>query len=720
MLGNGQNSKATAPSNGADAPNARSDGTLGSHPAADTWPIGVDLREERLFRALDDDNDQAVRLRDFERVFAEVGLKTQDQRLHDSLGLLKHRIETARQVTDEITLKISRAEFCQAIRHNILLVERAVQGRMVIPDFAGFRRDVEQIFDEVRRNRDGAPADYIPQLNLQGAAADSFGMALCSIDGQRLSLGDATQFFSIQSTSKPISYCLALEEHGAETVHRFVGREPSGVGFNEIALNKADRPHNPMINAGAIMTCALIGLGDKEAPAPGSDAAAADLRGWSGRRFDYVMKRWAKLCGNELPRFSTSVFLSERETADRNHALAYFMREKNAFPSNVDIHDVLEFYMQCCAIELNCELMSVVAATLANGGICPVTGERVFKTETVRNCLSLMSSCGMYDFSGEFAFTIGLPAKSGVSGAVMVVVPNVAGFCTWSPRLDALGNSVRGIDFCQRLVATFNFHSLDDVSCHASKKDPRMNPIQAKARQVNEMIWAASKGDLGAIQSQLQRDADASCADYDMRTPLHLAAAEDQRQVVQFFIDEATHSGRDLDLSPKDRWGGTPLDDAYLQDHASMIDLLERAGAHRGDPTWAASGHAAEAASQVLLDSPKTDELIWAASLGDIVAVRRLAAQGIPLETADYDYRTALHLAAAEGHLEVVCYVIAHGVPVNPADRWGNTPLNDAIRHGHDEVAEVLRRHGGACRDQERSTARMTSDPIEVRQAADH
>ncbi|MGB5830760.1 MAG: glutaminase A [Thiohalocapsa sp.] len=590
---------------------------------------------------------------------------------------------------------------------------------MVIPDFGGFANELKRIFEQVRRNDGGAPADYIPQLNLQGAAADSFGLALCSIDGQRLSLGDATQFFSIQSTSKPISYCLALEEHGAEMVHRFVGREPSGVGFNEIALDKADRPHNPMVNAGAIMTCALIGLGDKATLSPGSNDVLADARGWSGRRIDYVLKRWAKLCGNELPRFSTSVFLSERETADRNYALAYFMREKKAFPDDVDIHDVLEFYLQCCAIELNCELMSVVAATLANGGICPVTGERVFKTETVRNCLSLMSSCGMYDFSGEFAFTIGLPAKSGVFGAVMVVVPNVAGFCTWSPRLDELGNSVRGIDFCQRLVNTFNFHSLDDLSWHSSKKDPRMNPIQVKARHVNEMIWAASKGDLGAIQSQLQRDAaDASCADYDLRTPLHLAAAEDQRNVVQFFIDEATRNGRHLDLNPKDRWGGTPLDDAYLQGHASMIDLLEQAGADRGDGAYGSSDDATGAKSQALLDSPKTDELIWAASLGNIVAVRRLAAQGIPLETADYDYRTALHLAAAEGHLEVVSYIIAHGVPINPTDRWGNTPLSDALRHDCDEVADVLRAHGGACREEARSMTRTSGNATEAEEAA--
>jgi glutaminase len=657
----------------------------------------IDLREERLFRALDDDNDEAVRPRDFEQVLAEVGLREDDGRLSESLRALHHRIESARRLDDEAR-KITRADFCQAIRHNILLIERALQGRMVIPDFKGFSREIEKIYSAARSNREGRPADYIPQLNLQGPDADRFGVALCTVDGQRLALGDSGQFFTVQSTTKPISYSLALEEHGPELVHRFVGHEPSGAGFNELTLNKLHQPHNPMINAGAIMSCALVKLSEKQELLSRGDGQGMDLRGWSGRRFDYVMNRWAALCGNETPRFSTSVFLSERETADRNYALAYFMREKGAFPEGADLHDVLEFYIQCCSIELNAEMMSVIAATLANGGICPVTGERVFKTETVRNCLSLMSGCGMYDFSGEFAFTIGLPAKSGVSGAIMVVVPNVMGFCTWSPRLDELGNSVRGIDFCQRLVDTFNFHNFDNLTGNSAKRDPRLNPIQVKARQVNEMIWAASKGDLGAIQDQLRRGSEPTCADYDLRTPLHLAAAENQLHVVRFFVDEVKRGQGAFELDPKDRWGGTPLDDAYLQGHDEIIDLLEQAGARRGQVRSRGDKRGAFRTSLALIDSPKTDELIWAASLGDMGAVRRLVAQGVPLESADYDHRTAMHLAAAEGHLDVVRYFIAHGVPVNPTDRWGNTPLDDALRHGRETVAELLRQSGAKCR----------------------
>ena len=666
--------------------------------------LETDEREDRLFKSLDFDNDQTMLPRDFERALADIGLQRDDKRLRESMAALEGYLEKLR-APDEERLKVPRRAFCQAVRHNILLIERALQGRMVVPDFSGFCREIGEIYDLARANRSGAPANYIPKLDLPEAEADSFGLSLCTIDGQRFSLGDSERFYSVQSTCKPINYCLALEEHGEETVHRFIGHEPSGASFNELTLNKDSQPHNPMINAGAIMSSALIKLSEKRQLAAAGQQKGPGLRGWSGERFDYVMERWRALCGGESPRFSTSVFLSERETADRNFALAYFMREKQAFPEDADLHDVLEFYLQCCSIELNTEMMSVVAATFASGGVCPVTGERVFKTETVRSCLSLMSSCGMYDSSGEFAFFIGLPAKSGVSGAIMVVVPNVMGFCIWSPRLDQVGNSVRGIDFCRRLVQRFNFHNFDDLTGHSSKKDPRLNPIQVKARQVNEMILAASKGDLGAIQDQLQRGSEVTCRDYDLRTPLHLAAAENQLHVVRFFIEEASGDGGAFDVNPVDRWGGTPLDDANLHGHREVIAALEKAGAQRGEIARAVDRRPVSSSPLAVVDSLKSGELIWAASMGDLAAIRRLVAQGVPLETADYDHRTAMHLAAAEGHLRLVQFFLAHGTPVNPRDRWGNTPLDEALRHRQEEIAELLAGQGGRKRASVRGAA---------------
>uniref|UniRef100_A0A914V5P7 glutaminase n=1 Tax=Plectus sambesii TaxID=2011161 RepID=A0A914V5P7_9BILA len=167
-------------------------------------------------------------------------------------------------------------------------------------------------------------------------------------------------------------------------------------------------------------------------------------------------------------------FLSERDTADRNFALAYFMKECKCFPeSKQSLKDTLDFYFQLCSLEANCESLAVMAATLANGGVCPLTGVKCLANRPCRDVLSLMYSCGMYDYSGQFAFHVGLPAKSGVSGAMIVVIPNLMGICMWSPPLDKMGNSVRGVEFCKEMINKFKFHNYDTLlHAEAEKFDP--------------------------------------------------------------------------------------------------------------------------------------------------------------------------------------------------------------------------------------------------------
>ena len=361
----------------------------------------------------------------------------------------------------------------------------------------------------------------------------------------------------MQSSCKPVLYSLALEERGEETVHRHIGCEPSGRSFNELTLNERGRPHNPLINAGAIMASSLI--------RSGTDVAD---------RFEYVIDKWTRLAGGVKPGFSNPTYLSERATADRNFALGYFMRENGAFPEGTDLLETLEFYFQCCSLEMSARSISVVASTLANGGVCPLTAERVFSPETVQKCLTLMYSCGMYDFSGEWAFRIGLPAKSGVSGVIMVVVPNVMGLCTWSPCLDSHGNSVRGIDFCRELVHTYNFHNYDNLmeSLH-SKKDPRLDPDRMQRSRLIDVCWAASEGDLTGIRRLVVEGVDLNDADYDGRTAIHLAASEGRVEVVAYFIRQG------VNLNPLDRWGNTPLDDARRSGHERVVHLLESNGA---------------------------------------------------------------------------------------------------------------------------------------------
>jgi glutaminase len=452
-------------------------------------------------------------------------------------------------------LQISFGQFKALARRGSSLIRRAVEGDLAVPDFAALTADIERMYRELLPVTSGQVAGYIPQL--ARVDPDQLAIAVCTVDGQRFSIGDPAAAFCLQSVSKTVSYCLALDEHGTEAVHRHVGREPSGQSFNELALNPDGLPHNPMVNAGAIMTCSLI--------RPDDDIAD---------RFDHVAATWQRLAGGRRPGFNNAVYLSERQTADRNFALGYSMRESGAFRPGTDLLTTLEFYFQSCSIEVDADMLAVAAASLANAGVCPLTDDPVFTPATVQSCLSLMSSCGMYDFSGEFAFTIGLPAKSGVSGALMLVIPGLMGICVWSPRLDEHGNSVRGIEFCRKLVAAYQVHIFDSLVAgrgRTAKRDPRRKKNQARTEAVVALTWAASQGDLNEVRALIASGVEPGTADYDGRTPLHLAASEGQLEIVRYLLAAGA------DPQPADRWGGTPLTDAETGGHTQIAGLLTQA-----------------------------------------------------------------------------------------------------------------------------------------------
>ncbi|XP_053704431.1 glutaminase kidney isoform, mitochondrial-like isoform X2 [Synchiropus splendidus] len=345
---------------------------------------------------------------------------------------------------------------------------------------------------------------------------------------------------------------MAVHELGSEAVHHFVGKEPSGFKFNKLSLSDEDKPHNPMVNAGAIVISSLI--------QPGANKAA---------RFDYVMEFLKSMAGSEYVGFSNATFQSERELGDRNYAIAYYLREKKCFPHNADMMAALDFYFQLCSIEVTCESGGVMAATLANGGICPITGERVLSSEAVRNTLSLMHSCGMCDFSGQFAFHVGLPAKSGISGAVLLVVPNVMGVMCWSPPLDRLGNSVRAIHFCQELVSHFNFHNYDNLRHFTKKHDPRRRSDEDPNKSVVNLMFAAYSGDVAALRRFALSALNMEQTDYDSRTALHIAAAEGHVEAVMFLTEICK-----VNPLMKDRWGNTPIEDALQFGHDGVASVL--------------------------------------------------------------------------------------------------------------------------------------------------
>ncbi|XP_029103051.1 glutaminase kidney isoform, mitochondrial isoform X2 [Scleropages formosus] len=405
-----------------------------------------------------------------------TGLRTGDPRLKECMEMLK---VTLKSTSDGVML--DRHLFKKCVQSNIVLLTQAFRKKFVIPDFMSFASHVDKLYESAKNLSGGQVADYIPQL--AKFSPELWAVALCTVDGQRHTVGDTKVPFCLQSCVKPLKYAIAVHDHSTEYVHRFIGKEPSGLRFNKLFLNEDDKPHNPMVNAGAIVCTSLIKQGASNA-----------------EKFDYVMNFLNKMAGNEYVGFSNATFQSERESGDRNFAIGYYLKEKKCFPEGTDMTSILDFYFQLCSIEVTCESASVMAATLANGGFCPITGERVLSPEAVRDTLSLMHSCGMYDFSGQFAFHVGLPAKSGVSGGILLVVPNVMGVMCWSPPLDKLGNSVRGIQFCTDLVGLYNFHNYDNLRHFAKKMDPRREGGDQRVKSVINLLFAAYTGDVSALR----------------------------------------------------------------------------------------------------------------------------------------------------------------------------------------------------------------------------
>ncbi|MGA9382236.1 MAG: glutaminase A [Phormidium sp.] len=287
--------------------------------------------------------------------------------------------------------------------------------------------------------QEGKLADYIPEL--AKVSPDLFSICAMTIDGQMFAVGDYQHLFTIQSISKVFVYGMALEEHGRDDVLSKVGVEPTGEAFNSIVLDEiSKRPYNPMVNAGAIATTSLIkGCGPTE-------------------RLNRMLDMFRRYIGHDIF-IDISVFMSERTTGHRNRAIAHLMLNFGMIDQKIE--EVLDLYFQQCALMVNCQDLAVMAATLANNGVNPLTGEQAVKSDYVRDILSVMYTCGMYNFAGEWAYKVGLPAKSGVSGGIMVVVPNKLGIAVFSPLLDERGNSVRGLKICEELSQKYGLHIFD-------------------------------------------------------------------------------------------------------------------------------------------------------------------------------------------------------------------------------------------------------------------
>ncbi|MGE0714999.1 MAG: glutaminase A [Alphaproteobacteria bacterium] len=287
--------------------------------------------------------------------------------------------------------------------------------------------------------RDGDVASYIPEL--AKVEPDRFGVAVATAEGRLYACGDADIEFTIQSVSKAFAFCLAIELHGRDAVMRRVGVEPSGDAFNAIVFDpKTNRPFNPMVNAGAITVAGLI-----------CEAAP-------GNAIGLLVERLSAAAGRPLT-VDEAVYRSENETGHRNRAIGHLLYGAGAL--TVPVESALHTYFRQCSIRVTATDLARMGATLANIGQNPVTGKQVFDLVAVRDTLALMFTCGMYNYAGNWAFNVGVPAKSGVGGGIVGVVNRQLGIGTYSPRLDDQGNSVRGIAVFQDLAADLGLHAFE-------------------------------------------------------------------------------------------------------------------------------------------------------------------------------------------------------------------------------------------------------------------
>jgi glutaminase len=282
--------------------------------------------------------------------------------------------------------------------------------------------------------RHGRPATYIPELGR--ADPRRFGLAVMTLDGNLHQAGDALVPFTIQSVSKPFVYALTLADLGVEETLNRIGVEPTGAAFNAVRPQSA-RPGNPMVNAGAIVASSLV------AGASGDE------------RFGRIAACLSAFAGRDLV-LDEQVLRSERSTADHNRALAHLMRASGVLERPAE--EALEVYFRQCSLLVTAGDLAVMTATLANEGINPLTGQKIVSPEVTEIVLSVMATCGTYDYAGEWMLRAGLPAKSGVSGGLAAAAPGRLGIGVFSPLLDERGNSVRGLAACEQLSRRLGLH----------------------------------------------------------------------------------------------------------------------------------------------------------------------------------------------------------------------------------------------------------------------
>ncbi len=397
---------------------------------------------------------------------------------------------------------------------------------------------LERLHTECAGLRAGEVATYIPEL--AKANPDWFGICLATTDGRLYEVGDTREPFTIQSISKPFIYGLALEDRGQGPVLAKIGVEPSGEAFNSISLEPGTgRPLNPMINAGAIAATSLVAGHSRE------------------DKLHRIVSLLSLYAGRPLAQ-DTAVYESERDTGHRNRAIGHMLRSFDVLGEAPDAP--LDLYFRQCSVSVDCRDLAFMAATLANGGSNPLSGERPIRSEFVQHVLSIMATCGMYDYAGEWVYWVGMPAKSGVSGGILAVLPGQLGLGIFSPPLDARGNSVRGVEVCRRISSDLNLHFLSVARPSGSIVRAAYSLARVGSKRVrseSESVALDGRGERARV--------------YELLGDLAFAAVE---SVSRRIVEESPG----VDVAVVDLARVTQIGDAAAEILLALVESLARAG----------------------------------------------------------------------------------------------------------------------------------------------
>lgn len=508
------------------------------------------VREENIYLEaferldfIDTGKDTASNIEKVKYLVKSNGLQPDDPRIASAM---QHCEDLERQGLD-LTFDVFMKEFQPCFT----MFRKLLENRFIFSDYDYNKKLAQKIFEEVKAMpNEGFIPDYIPAL--KDVNEDGFAVSICTVDGQIINLGDSDERTCLHAISGAISYMLAQQQLGEENLKQYIGAEHSGNQFNALELMSTGIPHNPLNCAGSLMSSSLIYKGESNA-----------------KKFEKYSQVVKKMIGNRKVLFNNEMYLSEIDNAHANYSLLYMMEEENTLPENTDIKKTLQFYTQCCALHLTIQDLGVLAATFANGGICPLTEERCFQdSNAVKLCLSQMLASGMNTNSGQWAFEIGLPTKSAISGATIMIVPNTCGIAVWSPKVNKFCNSHKGDIFLCKFVEAFEYNDIDHQYGAGVMKNTLMKKQMTSKIEHIHLLYQAKQGNLKEVRRSLAIGRNVNFRDYDNRTALHLAACHGHFDVVKYLVNH------DAVITVEDRFGNTPVDEARINGHKDIEKYL--------------------------------------------------------------------------------------------------------------------------------------------------